>query len=70
MSEREKKDRIAELIIEIEKPFSLAGLFFVCHKKGITDKDLVLEVLEELCDLGIINYSEIQDECWAYIPCS
>lgn len=69
MSEKEIRERIAELIIEIEKPFSLAGLFFVCYKEGISNEDLILEVLEDLCDSGIVSYSEIQDQCWAYVPC-
>lgn len=69
MSEKEIRDQIAELIIEIEKPFSLEGLFFACKRRGISDQELILEVLEDLCDSGIIGYSEVQDQCWAYVPC-
>ena len=70
MSERDIKERIATIIIEIEKPFSLFGLFHVCKKAEITDEELILEVLEDLCDSGIVSYSEIQDQCWAYVPCT
>lgn len=68
MPEKEIRKRVAELIIEIEKPFSLAGLFFVCYNEGICNENLILEVLEDLYDSGIVSYSEIQDQCWAYVP--
>ncbi len=70
MTEREIKNRIANIIISIEKPFSLSGLFYVCNDVGIVDRDLILEVLEDLCDAGIVSYTEINDDCWAYIPCA
>ena len=69
MSERETIEKIANIIIEIEKPFSLLGLIHVCAQKGINDVDLILEVLDDLCESGIVNYSEIKDDCWAYVPC-
>ena len=70
MNKEEIRDRVADLIIEIEKPFSISRLFFVCKNEGITDEELILEVLEDLCDAGFVSYSEIQDQCWAYVPCA
>jgi hypothetical protein len=66
MTERDIRKKIARLIIEIEKPFSIAGLLYVCRMAGIPEEDLVLDVLEELCDNGVVKYSEIRENCWAF----
>lgn len=70
MAERELKNKIADIIIKMDRPFSLSGLFYTCNTFGISDKDLILKVLEDLCDIGIINYTEIDNDCWAYTPCA
>jgi hypothetical protein len=66
MAEREIRNKIAKIIMNIEKPFSISGLLFVCRQNQINDVDLILEVLDDLCDAGLVSYSEIQDDCWAY----
>ena len=70
MAKKDLKNKIATIIIEMERPFSLSGLFWVCKNYGISDKELILEVLEDLCDTGIVSYTEIDNDCWAYTPCA
>ena len=69
MAEREIKIKIARIIMQMDRPFSINGLIYVCEQKGITDVDLILEVLADLClcDAGVVSYSEITNDCWGYI---
>lgn len=57
---------IKETILNMERPFNVSDLFYRLAAKGITNRTLILEVLDELCDSGLIDYSEINDDCWAF----
>ena len=58
---------IRETILEMERPFNVSDLFYKLESAhNIQDRTLILEVLDELCDSGAIDYSEINDDCWAF----
>ena len=58
---------IREAILDMERPFNISDLFYKLEKDhGICNRTLILGVLAELCDSGLISYSEINDDCWAF----
>lgn len=57
---------IKETILEMERPFNVSDLLYRLALKKVTNRTLILEVLDELCDNGLIDYSEINDDCWAF----
>lgn len=57
---------IRETILQMERPFNVSDLFYKLDSIGIQNRALILEVLDELCDSGAIDYSEINDDCWAF----
>lgn len=71
MTVTELRSNIANLILEMDKPFNLSDLFILCQNQlNVTNKKLILDVLEELCDCGAVSYSEISDDCWAFFSCA
>ena len=70
MSRIETRKTVARIIMNINRPFSVFRLYDDCKNNGIDSKDLVLDVLESLCDSGMVQYVEITDNCWAYVPCA
>lgn len=57
---------IKETILDMERPFNVSDLLYRLALKKVTNRTLILEVLDELCDNGLIDYSEINDDCWAF----
>ena len=58
---------IRETILQMERPFNVSDLFYKLDSVyNIRNRTLILEVLDELCDSGAIDYSEINDDCWAF----
>lgn len=58
---------IRETILEMERPFNISDLFYKLDSvNNIKNRALIMEVLDELCDSGAIDYSEINDDCWAF----
>lgn len=58
---------IRETILQMERPFNVSDLFYKLDSSyNIRNRTLILEVLDELCDSGAIDYSEINDDCWAF----
>lgn len=57
---------ICNIILSMDRPFKISQLLEKMESEGVSDKDKVLQVLDELCDSGIIKYSEVEDEQWAY----
>lgn len=50
------------------KPFYLSDLYKLLEAKyGITNRPLILKILEELCESGTVKYSEVADDDWAYV---
>ena len=66
MTEKEIRLEIARIIIGIKKPFSIVDLVNACAHLPLQDTDVIFEVLEQLCDAGLVSYSEIRDNCWAF----
>ena len=71
MTEIELRTEVANLILKMDKPFNLSDLFILCEKQlNLKNRKFILDTLEELCDCGAVNYSEISDDCWAYSSCA
>lgn len=51
---------IQKTILEMNKPFRLSDLFEVLESKGITDKILILEKLNQLLNAGLILSSDVE----------
>ena len=52
---------IKKTILEIEKPFLMSELFKVLEGKGIKDRRLILRVLDQLLDDGLVDYKDMSD---------
>lgn len=58
---------IRQTILDMERPFSISDLFHRLESKyNIKNKQLALNILEELCESGLIKYSEVVDHHWAF----
>lgn len=66
MSKNLMRNEIRNVILNLEKPFSIYFLFQCLESKGITDRTLILEVLDYMCETGWIKYSEIIEDYWGY----
>ena len=61
-------------ILQMKKPFCIADLYFRLEQQGFCDRELMLQVLDELYDEGLIDYCKqtgIVDEAdpgyrWAF----
>ena len=65
--------KIRAIIVSMEKPFCILNLFIRLEKEGITDQKLILCVLDELYEEGVVVYTEVdgiiddpQAPKWAY----
>lgn len=61
-----KEMSVCNIILSLERPFKISQLLEETQREGILDSNFVLEILDQLCDSGIIKYSEIEDDVWAY----
>lgn len=57
---------ICDSILNMDRPFKISQLLNIMEAKGVNNKQLVLDILDQLCDSGLIKYSEIEDDIWAY----
>ncbi len=57
---------IQKIILEMDKPFLLSELFDVIMEKGINNKELVLHVLDQLLNSGLVEYSDFEDDLAMY----
>lgn len=62
--------KIRQTILAMEKPFCITDLFIALDSEGITDRDLILEILDELYERGVIEYrcreGIVDDPQWAF----
>lgn len=59
---------IANTIIEMDKPFKIIDLYIRLKREhGIDDRALILDVLQSLLNDGVVSYSEIDDNVWAFM---
>ena len=57
---------IQKTILEMEKPFLMSDLFNKLALVGITDKEAILNILDELLNMGLVEYSDVNDELSVY----
>ena len=59
MLEDEIRMKVRAIIVSMEKPFCIINLLMRLKKEGITDQRLILSVLDELYDEGVVIYTEL-----------
>lgn len=57
---------IQKTILEMEKPFLMSDLFDKLALDGIKDKEAILNVLDELLNIGLVEYSDVNDDLSVY----
>ena len=58
---------IRQTILTMDRPFNVSELFYLLETKyEIKNRQLILNIVEELCESGVIKYSEVIDDCWAF----
>lgn len=58
---------IRQTILTMDRPFNMSDLFYLLETAyKITNRQLILNIVEELCESGVIKYSEVIDDCWAF----
>ena len=50
----------------MKNPFSVYELLVITDSQQIKNRDFVLDVLNQLCESGIVKYYEVQDNIWKY----
>lgn len=59
---------IRQSILIMERPFYPSDLFKLLEAEyDITNRQLILNILEELCESGTVKYSEVANNDWAYV---
>ena len=54
--------KIQRTILEMDETFSLSELYTRLAEQGITDKKTILNVLDELLNWGLVEFSDDTDE--------
>lgn len=57
---------IQNVILKMDKPFLMSELFDELGKNGISNKELILEVLDDLLNRGLVEYSDFDDDSGEY----
>lgn len=64
------RTEIRQTILAMEKPFCITDLFAALNSVGITNRDLILEILDDLYERGLIEYRRregiVDDPKWAF----
>lgn len=58
--------QICSIILSMKNPFSVYELLVRTDSQQIKNRDFVLDVLNQLCESGIVKYYEVQDNIWKY----
>lgn len=62
--------KIRQIILSMEKPFCIADLFDVLTEQEIENRDLILQILDELYNEGLIDYRRhdgiVDEPIWAF----
>lgn len=61
-----RKVEISRTILNMEIPFKLSELYAVLEEKGITDRELILDVLNQLYERGLVDYASVEDDTFEY----
>ena len=60
--------KIKDAILSIEKPFNKVDLIHILRAQYNIDNPVITdEVLDSLCDNGLLRYTEIDDNVWAFV---
>lgn len=58
---------IRKTILGMQEPFNLADLYYILEKiHEISNHTLICNVLDELCDSGVVEFFEVNSSRWAY----
>lgn len=57
---------ISRTILNMDIPFKLSQLYEVLESKGITDRELILDVLNQLYEKGLVDYASVEDDTLEY----
>ena len=60
------RDSIRETILNMEKPFKLSQLYQVLKEKGIENQTLILDVLNQLYEIGLVDQTDVEDDTPGY----
>ncbi len=60
------KAKISSTILNMKKPFKLSQLYQVLEKEGITSKTLILDVLNQLYESGLVDRTDVEDDVFEY----
>lgn len=60
------KVEISETILNMEKPFKLSQLYIELERKGIVDKYMILDVLNQLYESGMVDKTDVEDDTPEY----
>lgn len=72
MGDNTTRIKLRNAILDMETPFCLTDLYYHMEKKGFTDRKMILQVLDELYDDGLIVYDRVKetvdapDMMWAF----
>lgn len=67
MSLAEHKQKIARYIIDLKNSFKVSELYQKLEENNIsTDKEIILDVLDELYQNGLVDGKELEDGNWGY----
>ena len=53
---------IKQIILNMDKPFKMSDLFNVLSKHNISDRAMILNVLDSLINCGLVEYADVQDD--------
>lgn len=63
----EHKQKIAKYIIDLKNPFKVSELYKKLEEDDVsTDKEAILDVLDELYQNGHVDGKELEDGSWGY----
>lgn len=61
------REIIRQTVLTMDRPFNLSDLFHLLEAKyDIKNRQLILNIVEELCESGVVKYSEVIDDCWGF----
>lgn len=57
---------ISKTILAMNEPFKLSDLYVKLATQGIQDYALILDVLNELYENGLVDYSSVEDDTFEF----
>ncbi|MBE5881545.1 MAG: hypothetical protein E7289_04475 [Lachnospiraceae bacterium] len=57
---------INNTILSMDKPFKLSQLYSVLSAKGIEDKAMILDVLNQLYETGLVDRTDVEEDVPQY----